>query len=115
MPLLYFLKIIVRALNHIATINESTSKAVKMYKAFDDETGNEERHAETPLLFIIGDKLKEEDENGGVEKNLKKPIPAWEANKTKKEPNRVNSFFFINLKHKTLFTYFYFRRILRIK
>lgn len=82
--------IIQRALNHIATINEPTSKAVKMYKAFDDEMENDERN-ETPLLFIIGDKLKGEEENSFDDNNLKKPAAAWEDN-TKKRPKRVNEF-----------------------
>lgn len=77
-------------MNHIATINESTSKAVKMYKAFDDEMENEERQSETPLLFIIGDKLKGEEENAFDEKKLKKPTAAWEDNKLTKRPKRVH-------------------------
>lgn len=81
-----------RALNHIATINESTSKAVKMYKAFDDEMEHDERQSETPLLFIIGDKLKGEEENGFDEKKLKKPQVVWEDNKTKKRTKIVKLF-----------------------
>lgn len=81
-----------RALNHIATINESTSKAVnmyKMYKAFDDEVENDERQSETPLLFIIGDKLKGEEENAFDEKNLKKSTAAWEDINKKKKTKMV--------------------------
>ncbi|XP_037038933.1 gustatory and pheromone receptor 33a-like [Bradysia coprophila] len=73
-----------KALNHIATINESTSKAVKMYKAFDDEIENEDEKSETPLLFIIGDKLQGEEENALDDYNVKKPSAAWQDNKAKK-------------------------------
>lgn len=76
-------------MNHIATVNESTSKAVKMYKAFDDEMENDERQSETPLLFIIGDKLKGEEEKG-FDENLKKPTAAWVDNNTKKRSKIVS-------------------------
>lgn len=61
-----------------------------MYKAFDDEMENDERQPETPLLFIIGDKLKGEEENAFDEKNLKKPTVVWDENKPKKRTNVVN-------------------------
>ncbi|KAJ6649967.1 Gustatory and pheromone receptor 33a, partial [Pseudolycoriella hygida] len=80
-----------KALNHIATINESTSKAVKMYKAFDDEMETDERQSETPLLFIIGDKLKGDDESDLNEKNSKKPTAAWEDINTKKKTKKPGS------------------------
>lgn len=54
-----------------------------MYKAFDDEMENDERQSETPLLFIIGDKLKGEEDSFD-EKNLKKPTAAWEDNTNKR-------------------------------
>lgn len=85
-------------MNHIATINESTSKAVKMYKAFDDEIENEEQKSETPLLFIIGDKLQGEEENASNEYNVKKPMAAWDDKNTKKRTKTVNP------QHKVLFS-----------
>lgn len=80
-------------MNHIATVNESTSKAVKMYKAFDDEMENDDRNSETPLLFIIGDKLKEEEGNGEFDENsLKKTTAAWgDTNTRQRKPKVVNS------------------------
>lgn len=104
-------------MNHIATINESTSKAVKMYKAFDDEMENDDRQAETPLLFIIGDKLKGEEENGGVEKNVKKPVQAWDDKTTKKESKRVTLKYIFVYHSPTSINYFYklFRQFLPIK
>lgn len=61
-----------------------------MYKAFDDEMENDERQSETPLLFIIGDQIKGEEENAFDEKNLKKPTAAWEDTNTKKRTKIVN-------------------------
>lgn len=63
-----------------------------MYKAFDDEMENDERQPETPLLFIIGDKLNGEEENAFDEKTLKKPTAAWDDNNTKKRTKTVNCF-----------------------
>lgn len=90
-----------------------------MYKAFDDEMENEERQSETPLLFIIGDKLKGEEENAFDEKKLKKPTAAWEDNKSTKRTKRVLCFRNNNNIMFLVFFFFgcvsYFSRSLRIK
>lgn len=69
----YFRIISARSLNHIANVNEITSKAVIMYKENNEPaatagtastsmpTGLKKRNPPTPVLFLIGDGTRSPD------------------------------------------------------
>lgn len=56
-PIIDILITLFRSLNHIATVNEITSKAVIMYKEMDNPQTPllRKRNPPTPVLFMIGD------------------------------------------------------------